>query len=75
MIGSLPKGLEREIFSMAVNSKIRHLDSIACSRLSDNGEDAKVKGVRKVGGAGNRKKEVFPVSSSFIFVLALFQFS
>ena len=64
---------------MAVNSKIRRptdaLDSIACSRLSDNAEDAKVKGVRKVGGEGKRKKEVFPVSSRFIFVLALSQFS
>ena len=29
----------------------------ACSRLSDSGEDAKVKGTRKVGGAGKRKKE------------------
>ena len=26
---------------------------VACSRLSDNGEDAKVKGTRKVGGAGS----------------------
>ena len=30
---------------------------LACSRLSDSGEDAKVKGTRKVGGAGKRKKE------------------
>ena len=30
---------------------------IACSRLSDSGEDAKEKGTRKVGGAGKRKKE------------------
>ena len=31
---------------------------IACSRLSDSGEDAKVKGPRNVGGApGKRKKE------------------
>ena len=28
---------------------------IACSRLSDRGEDAKVKGTRKVGWAGKRK--------------------
>ena len=27
----------------------------ACSRLSYSGEDAKVKGARKVGGAGKRK--------------------
>ena len=39
---------------------------IAFSRLSDSGEDAKVKGTRKVGGA---KK--FPVSFRFIFVFAL----
>ena len=31
--------------------------SLAFSRLSDSGEDAKVKGTRKVGGAGKRKKE------------------
>ena len=30
---------------------------IACSRLSDSGEDAKEKGTRKVVGAGKRKKE------------------
>ena len=29
----------------------------ACSRLSDSGEDVKVKGTRKVWGAGKRKKE------------------
>jgi len=31
--------------------------SLAFSRLSDSGEDVKVKGTRKVGGAGKRKKE------------------
>ena len=31
--------------------------SLAFSRLSDSGEDAKVKGTRKLGGAGQRKKE------------------
>ena len=30
---------------------------VACSRLSDSGEDAKEKRTRKVGGAGKRKKE------------------
>ena len=30
---------------------------VASSRLSDSGEDAKVKGTQKVGGAGKRKKE------------------
>ena len=33
------------------------LPILACSRLSDSGEDAKEKGTRKVGGAGKRKKE------------------
>ena len=35
------------------------VSSVACSRLSDSGEDAKEKGTRKVGGAGKRggKKE------------------
>ena len=28
---------------------------LACSRPSDSGEDAKVKGTRKVGGVGKRK--------------------
>ena len=39
---------------------------IACSRLSDSGEDAKVKGTRKV---------LSPFSSRFTFVFALSQFS
>ena len=39
---------------------------IACSRLSDSGEDAKAKGTRKVGGA---------VSTRFVFVFARSQFS
>ena len=34
---------------------------VACPRLSDSGEDAKEKGTRKVGGAGER------VSSCFFF--------
>ena len=37
---------------------------LACSRLSDCGEDAKEKGTRKVGGA------LSPVSTCFIFVFA-----
>ena len=62
---------------------------VACSRLSDSGEEAKEKGTRKVGGAerggkkekGKRKGErerpplLSPVSSRFIFVFALSQFS
>jgi len=48
----------------------------AYSRLLDIGEDAKVKGRRKVGGAGKRKKPLLsPVSSRFIFLFALFQFT
>ena len=31
--------------------------NVACSRLSDSGEDAKEKGTRNVRGAGKRKKE------------------
>ena len=53
---------------------------IACSRLSrlsDSGEDAKEKGTRKVGGAGERKSRPrspqFP--PVFFFVFALSQFS
>ena len=30
---------------------------VAGSRLSDSGEDVKVKGMQKVGGVGKRKKE------------------
>ena len=40
--------------------------AVVCSRLSDSGEDAKVKkGTQKVGGAGKRKDSV---SFRFIFV-------
>ena len=55
--------------------------SVACSRLSDSGEDAKEKGTRKDGGARKRKGErgsvapLSPVSSRFIFVFAFSQFS
>ena len=52
---------------------------LACSRVSDSREDKKLKGTRKVGGAGKRKKEgiapPLPVSSRFIFMFALSQFS
>ena len=44
---------------------------LACSRLSDSGEDAKVKGTRKVGGAKKGKPLLYPVSSRFTFVLSL----
>ena len=40
--------------STAASRTVLHL---ACSRLSDSGEDAKEKGTRKVGGTGKRKKE------------------
>ena len=56
-----------------------------CSRLLDSGEEAKVKNAWKVGGAGKRKKEgrqsfrppplLSPVSSCYIFVFVLSQFS
>ena len=54
--------------------------SLACSRLSDSGEDAKVKGKRKVGGARKRKKEkgrdTRPSSLQFpaVFFLSFFHF-
>ena len=53
---------------------------LACSRLSDSGEDTKVKGTRKVGWAGKKEKGrepplLSPVSSRFIFVFELSQFS
>ena len=51
---------------------------IACSRLSDSGEDTKEKDTRKVGGTKKRKRKkplLSPVSSRFIFVFALSQFS
>ena len=46
---------------------------IAFSRLSDSREDAKEKGTLKVGRAGKKKR--WAVSSRFIFVFALSQFS
>ena len=41
-------------------------NALACSRFSDSGEDAKVKGTQKVGGTGKRKG---------FFMFALSQFS
>ena len=39
---------------------------IACSRLSDSGEDAKEKGTRKVGGAGKSPRSShFPPVCAF----------
>ena len=37
---------------------------LACSRPSNSEEDAKVKGTRKVGGAGKRKKQIRAQTSS-----------
>ena len=56
----------------------KHNFELACYSLLDSGEEAKVKGTRKVGGAG--KKEgweplLSPVSSRFISVFALSQYS
>ena len=44
--------------------EIRLRPQVACSRLSDSGEDTKVKGTRKVGGAKKRKrKEEIPTAN------------
>ena len=56
----------------------RTLTTLACSRLSDSGEDAKVKGTRKVGGAGKKgKKEgkAPPLPSLFPFYFRVRSFS
>ena len=39
--------------------------NLACSRLSDSGEDVKEKGMQKVGGPGKRKGEREPVIINF----------
>ena len=52
---------------------------LACSSLSDSGEDGKVKGGRKVGGGeggGGRKKEAaFPLPSLLPFYFRVSAFS
>ena len=56
---------------------------LACSRLSDRGEDGKVKGAQKVGGGGGggagegkRKKEAaFPLPSLLPFYFRVSAFS
>ena len=48
--------------------------NLACSRLSDSGEDAKVKGTRKVGGARKRKR-FFPLVLLFIYFFHVRAFS
>ena len=49
-LGTIPKRMEEYLRN--INAGIE----LACSRLSDSGEDAKEQGTRKVGGAGKRKK-------------------
>ena len=56
-------------YSILFSQKFIPCEAITCSRLSDSGEDAKVKGTRKGGGWG--KKEI--VSSHFIFMFVLSQ--
>ena len=60
------------IFEFPPSRTFRLSPALACSKLSNSGEDAKEKGTRKVGGAGKKEKKV---SSHFIFVFALSQFS
>ena len=60
-------GEQRERYVWNVMNSNRKFDvslHVACSRLSDSGEDAKEKGTQKVGGAFR-----------FIFVFVLSQFS
>ena len=57
------------IYSTLFSQKFIPCEVITCSRLSDSGEDAKVKGTRKGGGGG--KKEI--VSSRFKFMSMLSQ--
>ena len=47
---------------------------VACSRVSDSGKDVKKKRHAKIWRDG-KKEKVSPVSSRFIFVFALSQFS
>ena len=56
-------------YSILFSQKFIPCEAITCSRLSDSGEDAKVKGTQK--GGGGRKKEI--VSSRFIFMFVLSQ--
>ena len=62
-----------QIVFCALNSFVVEVQTkLACFRLSDGGEDAKVKGTRKVGGAGRGGL----VSTRFFFLMfALSQFS
>ena len=55
--------------SILFSQKFILCEAITCSRLSDSGEDAKVKGTRKGGSGG--KKEI--LSSRFMFMFMLSQ--
>ena len=59
--GSINKTITLQVHGTFLYIFIRHhyviWRTLACSRLSDSGEDAKGKGTRKVGGAGKGKKE------------------
>ena len=60
-----------QIVFCALNSFVVEVQTkLACFRLSDGGEDAKVKGTRKVGGAGRVGFHPF-----FSLMFALSQFS
>ena len=54
-----------------VHTDVLFLIFLACSRLSDSGEDAKVKGTRKVGGAGKSSPQFPPVLFSCLRFLNL----
>ena len=56
---------------------MRECSVIACSRLSDSGEDAKVKGTRKVGGSKKRKRKgaALPLPSFLPFYFRLRAFA
>ena len=66
-----------------VNTDVLFSIYLTCSRLSDSGEDAKVKRHAKSWRGGKKRREkgkeppllLSPVSSRFIFVFALSQFS
>ena len=61
-----------QIVFCALNSFVVEVQTkLACFRLSDGGEDAKVKGTRKVGGAGRVGFHPF----FFFLMFALSQFS
>ena len=56
-------------YSILFSQKFIPCEAITCSRLSDSGEHAKVKGTQKGGGGGKKKI----VSYRFIFIFVLSQ--